>query len=92
MSCPQEEQQAEASADRGASSEGIHYCVHDEEARHTVLGYVVEQLNEQLFRELMEGFHAEGSENTEIENDASYADDHSEEEEEEWHGDDGYDP
>jgi hypothetical protein len=52
----QEGQQAGASGkDKTASEAG---STEDEEETHAVLAYVVRQLNEQLFTELLQGFHA----------------------------------
>jgi hypothetical protein len=52
----QEGPTAGASGKRKASSEAG--STEDEEEKHAVLAYVVGQLNEQLFTELMQGFHA----------------------------------
>jgi hypothetical protein len=54
----------------------------EEEERHEVLGYVVRQLNDQLFNELMEGSHAWGAGEWEVESESS--------DEEEEEGDDEY--
>jgi hypothetical protein len=56
VSRQQEGPPAGASGKRKASSEAG--STEDEENRHAVLAYVVGQLNEQLFTELMNGFHA----------------------------------
>jgi hypothetical protein len=52
----QEEQQAGSSGQEGASTEAG--STEEEEEVHAVLGHVVGQLNEQLFTELMQCFHA----------------------------------
>jgi hypothetical protein len=56
VSRQQEGPTAGASGKRKASSEAGR--TEDEEEKHALLAYVVGQLNEQLFTELMQGLHA----------------------------------
>jgi hypothetical protein len=50
------EEQGGDSGKRQASIEAS--CTEEEEERHAMLAYVVRQMNEQLFTELMHGLHA----------------------------------